>query len=228
MEQKQQKKPSKVQMQRRLERAILHIDRTRNTNEIYFFDKGVRLIVTEDVAIIETSFHRHVFGNITSSGVSRPYLYVKRFVEMANDNKDAIKQGDKGYSYQALFDVLKAKDDKTEYNIAWYTDLWLFNIFQPLYSIGETEAESFLVYEAYLHNIARNATLLNEKAEGMTNKKFVEEVIDNIKAYVAELDERIIFPKKTDEDLMRENIEAMREQELNEAMEDAKNDGSKD
>jgi hypothetical protein len=76
-----------------------------------------------------------------------------------------------------------------------------------------------LVYEDYLHNIARNTILLSEKTEGMTNKQFIQKVIDNIKEFTDNLEERILFPKKTDEQVMQEEIAAIQEQEQNDAME---------
>lgn len=97
-----------------------------------------------------------------------------------------------------------------------FVDWWLFNIFQPLYSIGETEAESFLVYESYIHNIARNAILLSEKNEDVTNKQFIGRIIENMKEYTDDMEEHVIFPKKSDEEVAKENMEATTEMELNE------------
>lgn len=222
----EQKKPTNAQLTRRIERAIMHIDRTKDTQEIYFSDKGLRLIVNEDFAIIETVHHRHVFANYTANGVSRPYLYTKRLVEMALAN-DCVTP--KGHSFSQLADVLKAKEDKTEYNIFWYIDKWLFNIFQPLYSIGESESESFLVYESFLHNLARNEIMLSERTEDITNKQFIDKICEHIKDYTKELDERVLFPKKTDEERMKENIEATQELEANEQIANSTNsNGSQD
>ena len=212
----EQKKPTRAQIERRLERAVLHIDRTKETKEFYFSDKGLRLIVTEDYAIVETGFHRHVFSNITSSGVSRPYLYVKRFIEITEEHDDKITDNFQ-YSYTKLFEVLK-EENKAEYNIATYFDWWCFNCFVPLYSIGESDAEAFLVYEDYLHNIAINAVLLSEKTEDMTNKQFFEKVIENMKTYISEIDEVVVFKKKTDDEVMKESVEALQEQELDETI----------
>jgi hypothetical protein len=152
-------------------------------------------------------------------------LYTKRIIEIANNNLDAIKT-ESGYSYQRLVDVLKEKEDKSEYNIVVYYEWCLFNIFQPLYGIGETEVESFLVYEDYMHNIARNAILLSEKTEDMTNKQFIQKVVDNINEFTSNLEERVLFPKKTDEQVMQEEIEAIQEQEQNDAMEAQMNGGN--
>jgi hypothetical protein len=209
----EQKKPTNAQLIRRIKTAVIHIDRTKETQDLFFSDKGLRLIADNEYAIIETGFHRHVFASFTNSGVSRPWLYVKRLIDIANGNLKDI-EADGGYSFQKLLEVLKAKEDKNDYNIVTYVDWWIFNCFQPLYSIGEDEASSFLVYEAYLHNIARNAVLLSEKKEDMTNRQFFDEVIKNMQSFIEGVDERVIFHKMTDEELAKSNVEAMQEQEL--------------
>ena len=214
----EQKKPTNAQLQKRIANALIHIDRTKDTESIFFVDKGLRLTVNEDYAIIATGFHRHVFNNFTSSGISRPYLYTKRVIEIANENIVAVETED-GYSFAKLLEVLKAKEDKSEYNIVTYYEWFVFNCFQPLYSIGESEVESFLVYEAYLHNIARQSVLLSEKKEDMTNKEFFNEVIKNMQGFIEGVDERVIFHKMTDEEMAQANIEAIQEQEQEQAME---------
>lgn len=217
MEQKKTK-PTNAQLQKRIANALIHIDRTNGTESIFFSDKGLRLTVNEDVAIIATGFHRHVFNNFTSSGISRPYLYTRRVIEIANDNLKDIEV-DGGYSFQKLLEVLKAKEDKSEYNIVTYVSWWLEIIFAPLYSIDESEAGSFLVYEAYLHHIARQAVLLSEKKEDVTNKMFFDEVIKNMQGFIEGVDERVIFHKMTDEEMAQANIEALTRDEQEQAME---------
>lgn len=219
----EKKKQTNAQLQRRIEKAIIHIDKTKETQEIYFEDKGLRLIVTEDTAIIETGYHRHVFGNITSNGMSRPYLYTKRFVEIAMEHKQAITE-DSMFYYKKLFDVLNSLEDKTEYNIATYFDWWCFNCFTPLYSIGETEAEAFMVYQDYLYFIARNAVLLDEHKNGLTNKQFTKETIKKLDEFISGIDEREIFRAMSDEDLAKENIKALQEHETEELLKGEEND----
>ena len=209
------RKPTNGQLQRRIDNALLHIDKTKDTENIFFSDKGLRVTVNEEYAIIETNYHRHVFSNITSGGISRPWLYAKKFVDIANDND--CKNND-GYSFRMLWENLKKKEDKTEYNLCVYFEWWLYNIFSPLYSIGESDAESFMVYEDYLHNIARQSILLSEKTEDITNKRFIEMVIDKIKEYSGNIEENVILKKKTDEEIINENIEAIQEQEISEEM----------
>lgn len=213
------KKLTNAQMQKRIANAIVFIPKTKDTISIYFSDKGVRLVADKDGCVIETNYHRHVYSNVTAAGISRPYLYTKRVIEIANENLKDIEV-DGGYSFQRLLEVLKVEEDNSEYNIVTFFSWFLFNIFQPLYGIGETEIESFLVYEDYLHNIARNAVLLSEKKEDMTDKQFFDEVIKNMHSFIEGVDERVIFHKMTDEELAQANIEAIQEQEQEQTMEE--------
>lgn len=204
----QKKKLTSSQLRRRLQNALLHVDKTKDTISIYFDDKGLRLTANEDKALIATNYHTHVFDAYTVSGGSRPYLYTKRIIEIAQEN-DCISGN--GYSYNALKETLKAKEDQSEYNIVVYYEWWLMNIFNSLYAIGETEAETFIVYLDYIYAIAKNSVLLSEKTEDVTNRQFVEKVIDNIKAFTDNLEERVLLPKKTDEQVAQENMEAMQQ-----------------
>ena len=217
MEQKKTK-PTNAQLQRRIANAVVHIDKDKSYQSVYWSDKGLRLETTDEYCVVSTGFHRHIFNNFTSSGISRPYLYTKRVIEIANENIKDIEV-DGGYSFQRLLEVLKAKEDKSDYNIVTYVSWWFEIIFAPLYSINESEAGSFLVYEAYLHHIARQAVLLSEKKEDMTNKQFFDEVIKNMQDFIDGVDERVIFHKMSDEEMAQANIEAAQEQELNDAME---------
>ena len=213
---KEKRKQTNGQLQRRIDRAVVHIDRTKDTKEVFFSDKGLRIIVNDDCAVIETGYHKHVFDYITNNGVSRPYLYSRRLVEIALESNVV---SDSGYTYSGLMDALQKKEDKAEYNICWFIDKWLMNIFHPLYEIGETEIQAFLVYEDYIHAIARNSILLGEHNEDITNKQFVAEIIANIKEYTDNLKEEVVIAKKTDDEIVEESIKAINEQETEDAME---------
>ena len=222
----QKKKLTNAQLQKRLENAIVFVPKTKDTISIFFSDKGVRLVADNDGCVIETNYHRHVYSNITSAGVSRPYLYTKRVIEIASDKHtlEEITVKDKddnfvGYSFQRLLDVLKEKEDKSEYNIVVYYEWWLMVIFDGLYSIGESEVESFLVYFKYIGIIATNSILLEEHKEDVTNKQFVEQFISRIKEFTDGVDERVLFHALSDEERMKQEIEAIQEQEQNDAME---------
>ena len=204
---------SKGQLESRLRNALVFVPKDKDYKGVYFDDKGLRLEVTNDFAVITTGFHRHVFNSITAQGISRPYLYTQRFIEIALSN-DCLVKDEKGNitrSYNKLMSVLKEKEDKTEFNVCWYTDLWFNVIFHNLYGIGETEAESFLVYESYLHNLARNKIILSEKTEDITNKMFIEQIGNELMEFTKDVEEHVVFPKKTDEERKKEEIDALGE-----------------
>lgn len=214
----EKKKPTKAQMERRIENAIVFVPKTKDTLSIFFSDKGVRLTVTDDKAVIATGYHQHVFESYNMSGMSRPYLYTRRIVELALEN-DCEQRDEKGnvtgYSYSSLLDTLNTKEDKAEYNIAYYYNWWLMNIFSSLYGIGETVSETFITYLDYVCVIAKNAIILSEKTEDMTNRAFLDKFIENVKEFTKDMTEGVIFPKKSDEEVMQENIEAVQNEEAN-------------
>ena len=211
---RQAKKPTKGEIERKIRSSVVFVPKDKETKCIYFDDKGLRITVTDDYAVIGTSAHQHVFNKLSLAGLSRPYIYAKRFVEIALDNNCMVvdNRGRNVRSYSKLFDVLKNKDDKTEYNIAWYVDIWLMNIFSPLYGIGEKDTQSLVVYEQYLHNIACQAVFLSEKTDGMTNLQYINQIMEKEKQFISDMEERVVFEPKKDEDLMNSEIEALQEE----------------
>ena len=210
------KKPTKSELERRIKNALVFVPKDKDYQSVYFADKGLKLEVTQEHTIISTTYHKHVFDNITSSGISRPYIYTRRFIEIALD-ADCTYTDDNGYkfhSYQKLMNELKAdKDKQTEYNIAYYCDLWFFNLFNPLYSIDGNNASAFIVFLDYICNVAKNSIILDEHTESMTNKQFLDKYIGLIMDFTKTMQEEIIFEKKTDDELMQESIDALQEQE---------------
>lgn len=205
------KKLTKTQMEKRMANALVFVPRDKEYDSFYFSDKGLRLEVTSDTAVISTGYHRHVFDSYTISGVSRPYLYVKRLIEIAHENDCSATDanGTMGYSYGKLLDVLKNDPDKQgDYIVVYYVDMWLHCIFADLYSIGETEGSAFCTYLAFVSAIARQSVLLAERNEDLTNKDFIAQYVKNIKDFTKDIEERVIYPKKTDEQIMQENIDA--------------------
>ena len=207
-------------MERRLKNALIHVDLTKNTRSIFFSDKGLRLTDTDEHVLIQTGFHTHVFSKFTNAGYSRPCLYIARLIDIALSNDEYVEESKKefGYSYARLLEVLEAKEDKTEFNIATYVDWWLSIIFAPLYAIDENAASQFNVYYKYLSHIATQHIFLSEHKEGMTNKQFVEEHDKLMKQFLENMQENPIFVPLSDEERMKQEMEAMQEQEVEQQM----------
>lgn len=219
------KNTTKGELERRMRNAIVLVPKTKDTVSVFFDDKVLKLTATDDFAVIETGFHRHVFNQLTPSGVSRPYLYTRRFIEIAIKNDCVVydAKGNPTRSYAKLMDVLKNKEDKTEYNLCWFVDLWLNNIFQPLYGIDETESAAFLIYDTYLHNIARSQIILSEKEKDITNIEFVNQEHELVNKFIDGMKEAVIFHKLTDKELQEREISALQENEQEKIIEEQAN-----
>ena len=214
----EQKKETRATIERKIKNAIVFVPKDKDTTSIFFSDKGVRLTVTMDSAVIAFGYSQTIYSNFTAAGISRPYLYTKRVIEIANENLKDIEV-DGGYSYQRLLDVLNKKEDKSEYNIVTYYEWFLHNLFNPQFGIAEDGVSSFLVYEDYIHNIAKNSVLLSEHKEDLTNKQFIDKVIANIREFTDGLEESVLLHKKTDEEIAKEEMEAVMATEQEQAME---------
>ncbi len=221
---------SKTSLERRIKNAIMFVPKDTDTKSVFFDDKKVRLTVTSDRAIISTMAHTHVFELATLSGVSRPYFYTKRFIEIALENDCTAKdeKGELTRSYAKLFDILEQKEDKTEHRVAWFFDLWLSNIYAPLFSIDESEMGAFLVYEQYMHNMARNHFLLSEHKEDVTNVEFFEEVQKIEKELVEGMTEAVVIKGLSDEERVQQEIAAMKETEIENELSNTANGKSQD
>ena len=214
----EQKKETRATIERKIKNAIVFVPKDKESISIFFSDKGVRLTATMDSAVIAFGYSQTIYSNFTAAGISRPYLYTKRMIEIANENlKDIEVNG--GYSFQRLLEVLKAKEDKSEYNIVTYYEWFLHNLFNPQFGIAEDEVSSFLVYEDYIHNIAKNSILLDVRNEDLTNKQFIDKVIANIKDFTDNLEESVLLHKKADEEIAKEEMEAVVATEQEQAME---------
>lgn len=216
------KKPTNAQLTRKINEALVFVPRDKETKEIYFDDKGLRIQVTDDYCVIGTNFHRHVFQAITSSGFSSPYIYVKRFLEIALD-VDCIVTDENGnptgHSYALLFQ--KLADDKerdNERNIAIYTDWWLSNIFHPLYSIDANAASEYMTYFDYLHSIAVNSIILGERKEDMTNADFTKLYLKAIKDLTDGIEPYVILEKNEEADADEKEIKAMAEDDKEQSL----------
>lgn len=209
----EKKKPTNLELTKRLERAIIHLDRTKSTKDVYFDDKALRLVVDEDegYAIVSTLAHKHVFNIATNSGMSMPFIYINRFIEIASDNDCMVKykDGTFGKSYYKLYETLKAKEDDFEYNIFLYFDWWLNNIEAPLYEIHNDVKQQFYVYERYMHTLARNEVLRKGHEEDVTTNDYVKMVCDKELEFMKDFKPIVLLKKKTKEELAKEESEAM-------------------
>ena len=226
----EQKKETRDQLERRIKNALVFVPTVSDTVSIYFSDRGLRLSVTnpndfDGYAVIETNYHKHVFNELnanqdTQKGqlpFSRPWLYTKRVAEIANENLEAIKT-DAGYSYRKLIEVLDAKEDKSELNICLYFDQWIISCFNPLFMISEKIIDQWLVYFLFECVGATHQAILEEHKEDVTTKQFVERFKELLTECMEGNKERVLFPALSDEERVKQEIEAVQQNAQEELM----------
>lgn len=228
----EKKKPTVKQMQNRLKNAILHIDRTKGTKQIFFDDRALRIVVNEDWACIGSGIYTCSFNAISPNGISIQYTFLKRFLEVALKNEDKFitrdEKGDVLRSYALFLKTLEkayndGNDNENEYLWVWYVDKWIYNYECQLASLGESPAQSFATFEKYIHNIACNHVFLSEKTDDMTNQQYVAKVIEKMQEYMKGIKENIIFEKQTDEEKQKAEIVALQEVQQENIMEEQTN-----
>ena len=230
MEKKRQtRKPTNAQLERRLEKAVLHIDRTRDTKEVYFSDRGVRIIVTPDEAIIATLFHNHVFHRMTSNGVSKPYEYTNSVIDIALSLGDAIEVKGVGLSFNKMVDLLENDVEKTtERLIVWLWDKWVMNIMMPLYDIDSNSGSSFITFLKFLCNIAHQDIILGENTQGMTTKGYIKTFMEKIEEFTKDLEDNEIWPAMSEDEKVEKEMEAIFEHETQETIRQNTTQGGQD
>lgn len=216
------KKETNGTLQRKIKNAVVFVEKTKETKSVYFKDRGMHLTVTEDYAVIETNFHRHVFNAVTSSGYSRPYLYTSMIIDTALGCSDKTQEG---YSYQKMLEELHKRDNQAEYNNAVFFDWYAQSIFDPLYQIGENQADAFFVFESYIHTLSKNMMLIDSSDEegnkDITAREFIEGICEKMREFGKNADEYIVLHKRSAEEKVSEEAAALSEIE-NEQTIDAK------
>lgn len=217
---KNEKKQTKGDIERMIKSALVFVKRDKEYKAVYFADKGLRLEATLDHAIVRTNFHAHVFDAITMTGVSKPYIYISKMIDIANENDCKVKDkhGDTVSSYSKMFKVIGEKEDRTDFNIATYIDWWLRNIFTPLYQIDEFAPSQFMTYYNYVHNITCNQVFMEEHKDGLTNKQFVARQMALMKEITDEITEAQLFEPVSDEEYVKAEVDSLVEENVEQIM----------
>lgn len=214
---------TKEQLERRVKNALVFVPKDKSYSAVYLYDHGMRVEVTEDAAVISTNYHKHVFDRFTSAGISRPYIYSRKFVETVIKYKSYATDSEGNFILSKLLDYLESCEDdaakSSDYVFCMYYTWWSYNISSNLYSIGEEWVDSVILYLTFLANVGRDSILLSEKPDGMTAKDFIYSFIDKFNEFAApflegEDSEMVLFEPKTDEQVAKETIESLLEQEF--------------
>lgn len=227
--QKADKKPTNAQLQRRIDTAIIHMERTKDTKEVFFDDRNIRVVVNENMALLSngvycTTFQRYFFG-----GESNQYACLALLVECANKYDDKIitqdKKGNKFRSFSLLSKVMQEENDK---DYTWILVLsWYIYIFEANIALAPredfTNAVFYNLYEKYAHSAVSLEQYMKEHKDGMTNKEYFKAIADKLLAVANDMNEDKMFEPMSDEERMKKELEALQNDADEKVMEEQAN-----
>jgi len=205
--------PSKAQLEKRIKNAQLIVDKGSDYKAFFFGDRGIGIYVCEDYTITSTLSHQHVWNNITSSGFSNPYGYLKRFVEIANENKDNIvlkdKEGNPYYSIDKLTSLASLSNE--DHLLCVMCDRFICINESSVYDIGNDSVTVSALMLGYMHFLAKaNAYMDTEEDKDYTR-------LDMASKYIS-----IMRTLSIDTDYDKDDFQSKIEEIENEALEKIK------
>lgn len=214
---KEEKKPTSAQLERRLKNAIIHMDKTKDTKEVYFDDRGMRVVVNEDMAFISNSVYTTVFNRIYTNGETNHYLCLKNLVELAEKYQDKIiVKDDKGNTYRSYGLLNKVVEEKKDEGRTWLfiMDKWLYNYETNITLAPRADFDNvtfFVTYEKFIHSICCNKIIGGEHKEAMSNKEYLRAIANELLAIAENEKEQPMFVPLSDEEREKREMEAIKE-----------------
>lgn len=227
--QKAEKKPTNAQLQRRIDTAIIHMERTKDTKEVFFDDRNISVVVNEEMALLSngiysTTFQRYFFG-----GESNQYACLSLLVDCAKRYEDKIitqdKKGNISRSFAMLIDAMEKNSDK---DYAWILVLnWYIYTFEANIALAPredfTNAVFYNLYEKFAHSAACIEQYMAEHKDGMTNKEYFRAIAEKLIAIADDMNEDKMFEPISDEEMTKKEIEALQKDADEKLMEEQAN-----
>lgn len=218
-------KPTNGQLQRRIDRAVLHIDRTKDTKEVYFSDRGIRIVISDDVAIISRLSYTLMFNKIVPGGFSVNYNVLSSIVDAAQsyDCTAVDKDGNKYISFWKLYESVK-QQDTIESKVYLYKlnsfIIWWSTQQSTMFLMNEEPRFAFMLNAVYVTNTIIGGVISKPYEKDMTNKELFEEISKGLEDFRAkdETEDYVVLKKETKEDIDNAIAAAMQEHENDEIL----------
>ena len=160
------KKLSKAQLEKAVRTAIVYVPKTKETKTLRLDDRGFTITITENYTVVSTNFHRNVFSNFVSDGLSNPHVWLDSFIQICEKYHEygEIKDDNgnvKAFSLKQMMENAKDKLEDVEFMILQHTDAWLSTLTEGCFAIGDTDLHIQDVMIMYLSFLAKSNVLLS-------------------------------------------------------------------
>ena len=229
----QKKKLTNAQLQKRISRAIVHIDRTKDTKEVFFDDRGIRIVISDERAIISQLSFMMTFNEIVSGGYSRNYMVLNRIVEMVDEYDCVVvnEKGEKSVSFWKLYDSVKNSTKEwheADNGIITKFIIWFGVMQSSMFMLSERTDFTFALGTQYAMNSIISGSISKFYEKDMTNKELLSEIAKEFDAYRNGVEEEfVVMKKESEEDRKQAIADAIQQNEQEQAME-ARINGSQD
>lgn len=221
----EQKKPTNAQLQKRIEKAVIHIDRTKDTKEVFFDDRGIRIVISDERAIISQLSFMMTFDEIVSGGYSRNYMVLNRITEMVDEYDCVVvnEKGEKSVSFWKLYDSVKnstKEGHESDNGIITKFIIWFGVMQSSMFMLSERTDYTFALGTQYAMNSIISGSISKFYERDMTNKELLSEIANEFDAYRNGVKEEfVVMKKETEEDRKQAIANAIQEREQEQAME---------
>ena len=221
----EQKKPTNAQLQKRISRAVVHIDRTKDTKEVFFDDRGIRIVISDERAIISQLSFMMTFDEIVSGGYSRNYMVLNRIVEMVDEYDCVVvnEKEEKCVSFWKLYDSVKnstKEGHEADNGIITKFIIWFGVMQSSMFMLSERTDFTFALGTQYAMNGIISGSISKFYEKDMTNKELLAEIAKEFDTYRDSVKEEfVVMKKETEEDRKQAIANAIQEQEQEQAME---------
>lgn len=176
-------KPSKAQLESKIAKSVLLIERGNDFKAFRFSDIGILIELCEDYTIISSNFHKDIWSNMTPSGLSNVYVLLNEVVSIANEFKNEISvKNEKG---EIEYHFSKFKDlsiiDSNDRNILILFEKWLYVLNDAPFMMGSEKPDVLAIIASYILWLSKNQIFFSERIGDMTANDFYNELIKNIR-----------------------------------------------
>lgn len=201
-----EKKPTRAQIESKVKNALVFVPRDKEYKEIYFSDRGLRLAITSDYAIVGRLSFQFVFNRVVPNGYSVNYIIIEKIIEMAEEYGCITKndEGEEIYSYWTLFDNISTsgKEGATiDLSIFCMFSIWINTQQHTLFGMSDNMRDSFTLQAIHDVNTLIYGVMSKPYEKDMSNKDLFVELQSALIEYIADIkDEYEVLKKETEEE----------------------------
>lgn len=220
----EQKKATRAQLEKRIDNALLIIDKGKEFKSIYLGDIGIGVYITKDYAIMTSNFHQHIWNRFNGKGYNKPYIYLDRFVNLSNEHINEIGRknikGELFYSLSKLKAISTLRDE--EKRLITIVERFIYVANDGIYAIGDEKEDITNLMLQYLCWLSKANIFIGDRMDDLFINDFYNRFISTFRylSLDADIDDKVV-------DELQEKINEIEENAYNQIKEFIKDKGGK-